>query len=267
MNQFNSLVKRIILTILPKTIYRVYKKNRYFKLLKNFDINQEPDIKVAQCFINSENCVLDIGANFGLYTFFISPLAKIIYSIEPIPETFEILRSNVQRLSLQNVITMNFAVSDKNTIVTMGIPKQASGLANHFRARIIRGDDNKEYRSVNVPSVTIDSEFSDIAESICFVKCDVEGHELASIQGAKKFLKMSKAAWLIEVSGDPDEKGTSAHQLFDIFSCRGFKVFWFDGLRLKPRKHGEKNINFFFLLDLHLEILRKQNPMLLPSSL
>ena len=50
-----------------------------------------------------------------------------------------------------------------------------------------------------------------------FIKCDVEGHELSVIRGAKRLIEQREAAWLIEISNDPAEQGSDADQIFKIF--------------------------------------------------
>ena len=57
--------------------------------------------------------VLDIGANVGWYTNHLSLLVGEpgkVYSIEPIPETFALLRAVVGELGLSNVESLNYAM-------------------------------------------------------------------------------------------------------------------------------------------------------------
>jgi hypothetical protein len=51
-----------------------------------------------------------------------------------------------------------------------------------------------------------------LPDKVTFIKCDVEGHELAVVSGGKKFFERSKPAWLMEVGGDPDER-RNAHRI------------------------------------------------------
>ena len=65
-----------------------------------------------------------------------SRLAGRRHSIEPIPVTFEILRANVRRLRLSNVVLMNCAISDVNGFATMEIPLWEAGGENLYMQRL-----------------------------------------------------------------------------------------------------------------------------------
>jgi hypothetical protein len=101
------------------------------------------------------------------------------------------------------------------------------------------------------------------AESVAFVKCDVEGHELRCLAGAHDVLAKHHPAWLIEVSGDPDGADTAAATVFAVLESHGYNAWFFDGLRLMPRRRDDQHINYFFLTDSHVAELRNAHPELL----
>jgi len=204
--------------------------------------------------------VIDIGANIGVYSKLLSELVGSdgrVYSIEPFPTTFEILCHNLTKLGLDNVEVLNIAISDSEAVVTMGLPRDPSGTETHYRVHIVDSDtDSEEVETVKVQAATIDSRFLEVADEISFVKCDVEGHELACLRGSEKFLAKCQAAWLIEVSGDPDIVNSSAHRVFATLSERGYGAWWFDGTRLRKRATGDKSTNYFFLMEEHVNFLK-----------
>jgi amino acid adenylation domain-containing protein/FkbM family methyltransferase len=69
--------------------------------------------------INDGDCVLDVGANIGLFTLFAQQIARQtkIYSFEPTPLTFEVLSANV-RLYGSYVKVFNFGISDADKQAT-----------------------------------------------------------------------------------------------------------------------------------------------------
>jgi FkbM family methyltransferase len=205
--------------------------------------------------------VIDIGANIGIYTKILSELVGPdgrVYSIEPFPSTFEILCYNIRKLHLDNVEPMNVAVSDSESIVTMALPHDSSGAETHYRAAIITNPEKKDKtEATNIEAATIDSRFLSTAETISFIKCDVEGHEFACIKGAAKFLERSQVAWLIEISGEPDDTDSKAYNLFKILQDRGYSAWRYDGGKLRKRRPGDKSTNYFFLKDNHIDILNK----------
>jgi FkbM family methyltransferase len=247
--------------ILPQSTIQFIKKRHYLKLLRSPLLEIEPELKVIRYLVKPGDSVIDIGANIGVYTKILSELVGPngrVYSIEPFPPTFEILCYNIRKLHLDNVEPVNVAISDSEGIVTMALPYDSSGAETHYRASIVTGQaDKNKKEQMSVQAITIDSRFLSASDKISFIKCDVEGHELACIKGAAKFLAQSQAAWLIEVSGEPDDTDSAAHNVFEIFLNQGYSSWWYDGSKLRKRRPGDKSTNYFFLKDNHIDILNK----------
>jgi len=260
-HQVKRLLKRMAWKILPQSTVQLIKKRHYFRLLRSSLSEKEPELKVLRYLVKPGDSVIDIGANIGVYSKILSELVGPdghVYSIEPFPSTFEILCYNVRKLHLDNVEPVNIAISDSNAIVTMTLPYDSSGVETHYRASIITHCEKKDKaNTTNVQAATIDSKFLSTSGSISFIKCDVEGHELACIKGATKFLAQSQAAWLIEVSGEPDDTDSTAHNLFKILYNQGYSAWWYDGNKLRKRRPGDKSTNYFFLKENHIDILKK----------
>ncbi|MFC1604489.1 FkbM family methyltransferase [Planctomycetota bacterium] len=259
MHQVKRLLKRSVWKILPYSTVQIIKKRHYLRLLRSPLLEQEPELRVVRYLVKSGDSVIDIGANIGVYSKILSELVGPdghVYSIEPFPPTFEILCYNVKKLRLDNVEPINVAVSDSQAVVTMVLPYDPSGAETHYRASIVKDCADTRKEITNVQAITIDSRFLSASGTISFIKCDVEGHELACIKGAVKFLAQSKPAWLIEVSGEPDDTDSVAHSVFKILCNQGYFVWWYDGSKLRKRHPGDKSTNYFFLKDNHIDILK-----------
>ena len=125
MNHLNVALKKYISRILPDNVIQMLKKLYYPIKLKLANEDYEADLRVLKYLVDSGDFVLDIGANIGIYTKFMHELvgdSGCVYSIEPIPRTFEILCWNVKRLGLTRVKTINCAISDDDGIAKMEIP-------------------------------------------------------------------------------------------------------------------------------------------------
>jgi len=260
-------IKNLCLRILPEMLLLIIKKFYYARALKMVCEKDEVDLKVIKHLVENGDHVIDIGANIGVYTKFLSEWVGVhgqVFSIEPIPQTFKILCSNVKKLRLRNVILMNYAISENNAVVTMEIPFYKTGGRNFYQAKIIDKDtdaDNSNY--IKIYSKTIDSLFSELSHNnISFIKCDVEGHEISCIRGATNVIKNSRPAWLIEISGDPDEINSTAYQSFQKLIREGYAPYWFDGTNLKLRHFGDKSVNYFFLTPNHLGVLKSKSDLL-----
>src|SRR5580704_17095231 len=183
-------IKRLALRFLPDRMLQNLKKIHYAKALRAASENGEPDLKIVRHLAGPGSHVVDIGANFGLYTKFLAELVQPsgrVYSIEPVPLTYEILTANVKRLKLRNVEPFNLAISDDDGEVRMEVPPYASGGENFYEAHISRTPSISGLRAIDVRARALDSLFGHL-RSIDFVKCDVEGHELACLRGAESLL-------------------------------------------------------------------------------
>src|SRR4051812_44066826 len=116
--------KRFALRFFPDRMLQNLKKIHYAKALRAASEEGEPDLKVVRYLVGPGSHVVDIGANFGLYTKFLAQMVQPsgrVYSIEPIPLTYEILTSNVKRLKMCNVEPFNIAISEDDAEVNMEV--------------------------------------------------------------------------------------------------------------------------------------------------
>jgi FkbM family methyltransferase len=254
----NSL-KKLALKLLPDKVLHFVKKIHYARVLHSISEKEEPDLQVLKYLVGAGECVADLGANIGVYTKYLSEIvgpSGQVFSVEPIPLTFDILRSNVRKLGSKNIELRNCAISDTNGLVTMEVPKYDSGGENFYESRIVCEQADNDLRTVVIPASTIDSLFS--GRPVHFIKCDTEGHELCCIQGAMRTIRASKPSWLIEISGNPDDETSSAYETFQILRESGYEAFWFDGTNLRARSLLDTSVNYFFLTSEHRQELKSK---------
>ena len=75
--------------------------------------------------LKNEGVFLDIGANIGVMTYFLSQKNSDmgVMSFEPIPSNLEVLRKVIARYHLSNVKLMPIALGNENGDVEMILPK------------------------------------------------------------------------------------------------------------------------------------------------
>ena len=245
------MLKSIVLKAFPDRVLKFLKQRHYLYELKKFSEKDEPDLIVVRRLITPGDHVVDIGANVGWYTKILAEAvgtAGQVYSFEPVEMTFQILSYCAKRLELRNVVLHCSGLSDAEGEAVMEIPSFDKGGDNFYRAQIISGHPHAEPgKKVPVRLTTLDKTFQNASTPIKFIKCDVEGHELPVIQGARAVIARFKPAWLIEVSHDPDEHGTPSNYLFGILFSYGYRAFWFDGSNLVERAPKDNSVNYFFL--------------------
>ncbi len=250
-------IKYLILNALQEKLLFQLKKVHYVRSLRSFSEN---DVDVVKSLVNPGEYVIDIGAHVGWYTKVLSEQVGEngqVYSIEPIPITFELLSFCVKKLKLRNVRLLNCGISEKDGSALMEIPQYRTGGENFYQARIVNEEMiDQSFKHYEIDLKSIDSLFLSLSDRITFIKCDVEGHEFSVIRGAAKFLANSKPAWLVEVSGNPDDHYSEYHALFEYLTRRGYTAYWYDGESLRERSLGVKSINYFFLTPYHLNIFK-----------
>ncbi len=120
--------------------------------------------------LKRDSVCFDVGANVGIISMYMSLFTDgKIYAFEPIPETFEYLKTNIG-LNSMNVVPINKALGDFNGEVEFVYDKKRSGDAH----RELSYNTN----SVKVVSETLDkfTEKNNITK-IDLIKMDVEGFE------------------------------------------------------------------------------------------
>jgi FkbM family methyltransferase len=152
--------------------------------------------------LEGANCIFDVGANIGVYTLFVKKQnpAATVYSFEPIPEICDVLRKNLALHSVSDVEILNVAVGDKdNSEKQLVYYPHAAGNSTAYpeiqeaekkqKALIEMFGEEKtkwffESEKRTVPVRTLSSIIkADQITSIDFLKIDVEGEELAVLQG------------------------------------------------------------------------------------
>jgi len=165
----------------------------------NFYFGEE-EISFIKYEINSlkKNYIFfDIGANYGVYTFYFGKKAEKIYVFEPIKECVEYIKSGYSK---NNIVFINKIASDSTAIKELKVPiinkRKIFG-----KASIVNNFSNFESRDIE--SVTIDSyanQMSEISNELLHViKIDVEGYENAVLKGALNLLSKQKVLLIIEI--------------------------------------------------------------------
>src|SRR4051812_17386523 len=155
-------------------------------------------IRVFRTFLNQRSVVLDIGANFGLYTALAGSIVRNrgkLYAFEGNPRIFESLQRTIVANDLYfnpNVIAANLLVSDET----------GRGLL-HYSANLPSGGTMSDValsggmrHTVEVPMTTID-DFLPPDLPVDLVKIDVEGHEPLVLRGMERTIARSPSIRIV----------------------------------------------------------------------
>ncbi len=160
----------------------------------------EPEYALLPTLVAPGNCVIDVGANIGIYTKRFAELVGKdgrVIAFEPVPETFALLTANASRLGLPNTTLMNAALSDKSAFFAMAMPTFKSGLKNFYQARLVR-EQARPTEGFQVMTLCLDA--LHIPQRVALVKIDVEGHEAFVLRGMADLLHRDHPTLIVETN-------------------------------------------------------------------
>jgi len=216
----------------------------------NFGAYEEADSKMLCSLIDKNDSVFDIGANIGWYTLNFSLAAPegVVYSFEPIPETYSRLLKNVSLNAFPSLINpFNIALSGSDGEATFYYNPNELGAAS---ARNIR--ELKEITEVKCITQTLDSfVIQHNISKMDLIKCDVEGSELFVFKGGIRSLEKFKPAiftemlrkWAAQFQYHPNDIINLLASIgYSCYACRNNKLVEIN--RIDPETI---ETNFFFL--------------------
>ena len=143
-------------------------------------------LRIADHFVGEGGHVLDIGANWGLFSYHFSKRvgrSGRVYTFEPNPSNWRCLAGAQERYG--NVSLFRLALSDHDGLGQLFVPRL------HGRSISAQGSLTKpfatETSTVKVRLSRLDHAFGEI-ERVDFVKIDVEGHERNVLRGGRRIL-------------------------------------------------------------------------------
>ena len=224
--------------------------------LKYYGEFSEGESEVFAMFIKQGNTVVEVGANIGAHTLFLSQLVGDrgeVVAIEPQRIVYQTLCANLALNSTANVRAYQVGVGDKmgEIVVPYTDPNQP-----HNFGGVSLGDGEGE----QVPLITLDS----LNLKRCdLLKLDVEGMECEVIAGAHDTLKRFKPIMYVE--NDRREKSA---QLIQMIHELGYRLWWHQPpLFNKDNYAGNKNNIFGDIVSLNMICLPKgiDMPFALPE--
>lgn len=226
----------------------------------NFDYYEREDSEMLYRVVKNGDVIFDVGANIGWYSNHLSrklPDSKI-YSFEPIPETFEQLKRNVELNKSSNITLNNFALAEERKTLTFYYSPLVTGASSSQNIT-----ENPDMKKLECKADTLDNYVaSNQIEKIDFLKCDVEGAELFVYKGGVETFKKFKPAIFTEMLRKWAAKfNYHPNDIIKLFTDIGYKCFASSAGKLKwIEKVTDETVetNFFFLhAEKHAEKIKQ----------
>ncbi len=181
-DRLNRLKQNIKFKYLP---FRLYHRIRCYKYAKY----RSPELNLISNLVKKNQNSIDIGANLGLFTFFMSRASKHVFAFEPNPYPLE----NLKDLVDSNVTILPIALGNNDGPVEIKIPHHRKGWSSNGAS--LASKEINDGKILNIQCRKLDSLN---IENIGLIKIDVEGFEIEVIRGAKDTILKNKPVMIIE---------------------------------------------------------------------
>jgi len=223
--------------------YISYINPKYIFIFKLKDMIYEYPLPIIiATFIKEGDIVVDIGANHGQYTIFLSKLVGQkgkVYAFEPDPRNFLILKHRTRKL--KNVVLERCAVGNKKSKVKFYLDKSSNGSTIHKDAVI------SPIGSIEVNMVSLDDYFCNFKDDIALIKMDVQGSEPLVLDGMKDLIKKVKVLIFEFWPFGLKVAGFEPFSLIERLISNNFKLIYID-----------ENFNFFNVNEMYDKINDKE---------
>lgn len=193
----------------------------------------EPELLAVGRLIQPGSVVLDIGGSFGIFALFMAHFAGVkgkVHSFEPGRFSFEQITANVSLNGLQGRIAVHrVAASDQPATLLLFHIGDAPVTFS------VGGHDGVPAEEVPAVRVADHIPAADAAR-VSFIKIDVEGYEIAALEGARPILEARRPAIMFEVSADAlARQGQTPADVFAFLSTFDYRFWMLEGGRFVPQ--------------------------------
>lgn len=175
-----------------REIYKAELFDMIFCYLLKHDLNWDKipfhkgPCEYNKVYLEPHDTVLDIGANYGLFSAFASSKGCNVYAFEPLPIMID------RYLSLIAMLNQNIKVYPQAITNYVGSAKFKVDNIDYVSSFIFenkRERSGHQYNTITVETNTIDNFVEKENIKIDFIKADIEGSELMMLKGVTNVLK------------------------------------------------------------------------------
>ena len=224
---------------------RYYVWHRAYRALRKARDGHEGELKLLPAIVPHDRVAVDVGANRGNYTFFLSRLATQTVAYEPAPPMARFLRE----AKLPDVDVREAGVSSQAGQLIYCAPLNAKGRPQYNIGYLGAGLP-KDKPGVELPVKVVRLDDENLS-NVGFMKIDVEGHEYEVIEGARGLLGRCRPNLLVEIlDGRGDRDAVMRNKTVQLLSELGYEIYVFARGALRPLCDAPLNksvMNYIFL--------------------
>ena len=193
--------------------------------------------------------VLDIGANKGIYCFWMARAVGVsgrVIAFEPQPEMRDAIARLKHRFGWLNLKVLNVALSDHDGHSRLSRQKIGDGSASLEQSRRRR-----ENETLDVVTTRMDDLPDETFSSLKFIKCDVEGHERKVFLGGEQTIRRHRP--VVQFESTVAEEATT--EIFRFFGGLGYAGVMLLGDKYLPYSNPDQIAHYKFGLGGHRDFL------------
>ena len=152
--------------------------------------------------LGSDGSYVDVGANVGQYSLFMSKYVRRVHSFEPYPPVLERFRDLVALNGISNVEIHPVGLGDQPAELPFFAPPGENLGVGSFVENF--GPDNSDAGGLKLTIRVGDDELGNLeGETIVLIKIDIEGFEKPALHGLARTLTAHRPVVMLELNIDP----------------------------------------------------------------
>lgn len=206
---------------------------------------RENDFFMFLEMLNHQGVYLDIGANIGVMTYFLSKKNRDagVLSFEPMPSNLNVFQKIISRYRLNNVTIMPIALGNDTGEVDMVLPK-VDEVNMHGLSHVVHDSitDFNEGDRFKVPIKRLDDLNELKGKQVSGIKIDVENFEYFVLKGGQNILEKDHPLVYAELWDNENRA-----QCFELMRSLGYKILIVEGNKCQEfdvDKHIKQNFIF-----------------------
>lgn len=189
----------------------------------------QPEVDFLLSVLNNNSIVYDIGGNIGYYARAFASVARHVYSFEPNPDNYRLLKKNID--DVNNVTTFPCAVGHEFGVCKISLFDLEQ--ENNYGGMVVGHD----FNGVDAMLVPIDSMSLPPPD---LIKIDVEGAEWPVLLGAQNTIRQHTPAIIYEA-----HETQHFEQIYDLLSPMPYNFYWVGVKNFNPNNFRGETENIF----------------------
>jgi FkbM family methyltransferase len=211
-------MRKLLKSLLSPGILYMYRAHRAYWF-------GECELQFLKELVPADRVAIDVGANYGEYTYWLEKLSYKVALFEPHPECVEHLKQCVS----PSTDIYQMGLSNRSDESVLRIPIDGNSSAVICRASL----SNKavsEFDLLDELSIKL-ARLDDLnINDVGFIKIDVEGHEREVIEGAEKTIRNFKPNLQVEI--EQRHLDCPIQEIFGYIESLGYDSYFYRGKKL-----------------------------------